>query len=750
MSEYVIPMEFKAAIDFTETYCQYENEHIAIREAMCLRAQYPAILTDIREGDLFAGRVAYGPIGFRPYGGGLSYYCNEGTIRNELKKDNIPGDYRRKLEEAVNYWKDKTTEYRALSKETHYAPEIENALLAADRDWTREIFVAGCAYRFAGIHLDFVKLMRLGIPGMLNEVERHTERARQENGDVKLYEAMRMCLELLVHVCRFYASMAKEKAEVTEDGKRKRELTEMADVLERITARKPETFREAIQLFWLYALLSHTENFGRMDIYLGDFYVRDVDTGKITEEQAMSMLQSVWRLIAATIDTSFGRIIVGGIGRPNEENADRFALLAMEASRTVKAVLPQLTLRFYKGMNPQLFSKALDVIGEGCTYPVLYNDDVNVPAVVNSFGIIRKEAEQYVPSDCGEFRIDHRSVGSPNASMCFYKALEVTLFNGIDPVTGKPMGLKTGEFTGLKAFDELWNAYKTQTGFFIKIISDRLLTIYQAMEESAAYLFASMLTDDCIEKGKGLFGGVRYKGGIVETHSLINTADCLTAIKQLVYEKKVLTPEKLLEILKANFKGYEKERRLMLDAPKYGNDDAVADSMALNVYNYACSTVKAQCKRLSLDYCLADLITASGHVYFGRHAGASVDGRLAGAPLANANNPTHGYDRSGVTAMLNSMAKLNPSNIGGQVQNLKFNRDMFTKYREKLEALLAAYFSNGAPQVMITVVNRGDLENAMKEPEKYANLVVRVGGFSAQFVTLERDLQEEILARTLN
>jgi pyruvate-formate lyase len=400
-------------------------------------------------------------------------------------------------------------------------------------------------------------------------------------------------------------------------------------------------------------------------------------------------------------------------------------------------------------MNSSIFAKAVEVIGEGSTYPILYNDDVNVPGVANAYKVSRDEAEQYIMSNCGEYSLDHRSINSPNGSISYSKLFEITLFNGTDPVSGKPMGIKTGDFTDFKAFNELWEAYGRQAEFFIALISDRMAAIYQAAGKCSCHLFGSMLFDDCIEKGKGLISGTRYLGTDIETHGLLCVADSLTAIKKLVFDDKAITSERLLEALKANFEGYEAERRLMIDAPKFGNDNDEADSMALDLYNRINSITSGQSERLKVDFSLASHISVNAYVQLGSFIGATPDGRKAGSPVTNSCNPIPENDRSGITALLNSMSRLEPSNANGQVNHLKLSRNLFSKQRHKVDALINAFFENGGCHLCIAVLDRDDLEKAMKEPEKYTNLMVRVGGFSARFVTLSKELQEDILARTL-
>jgi pyruvate-formate lyase len=437
------------------------------------------------------------------------------------------------------------------------------------------------------------------------------------------------------------------------------------------------------------------------------------------------------------------RVIVGGVGRPNPENADRFALLAMEAE-------PQLSLRFHQGMDPALMRKALDMIGEGRTYPILYNDDVNVPAVTQAFGVGRAEAEQYVPFGCGEYILEHRGFGTPSGVINLLKALEVTLHNGVDPATGRAAGLALGRFQDFATFEDLWAAYTRQVEHFVRLMADQAVLEYAVAGKQASFLYLSMLYDDCLERGRGIFdGGVRYLGCTLETYGNTNTADSLLAIKELVYDKRLLTQDQLLAALDADFEGYARERRLMIDAPKYGNDDDRADAMLVRVHNHICATVRDQRERTPLHSYLVVIINNSANTLMGHWTAASADGRRAGTPMNNGNAPSSGNDRKGITAMLNSIVKPSPAIHAGAVQNMKLSRELFVTRCAELEALLDSYFAKGGTQAMITVVSRGDLERAMAEPELYRHIFIRVGGFSARFVDLSRDVQLEILARTL-
>lgn len=730
---------------FTEAYKRHMNDHPAIWEAACLRAQYPDALGPIQPGDLFAGRIQPAAVGFTPDEWGqtaFGYYHLPQKFHEVLERPDLTPEEREEIQEMLEFWSKENTSAKVRAR---YSPEM--ARVMPSDNWMNEPGMVFPLYRLCGAYPNYGKLVTLGIPGLRKEIER--AKIAHTGGDTELFTGLLTALDVLADCCQYYADQAREQSKMAAP-ERAREVLVMAEVLEKIQTEAPATFREAVQLMWIYSIVADVRNYGRMDVYLGDFLAADLDAGRLTEEEALRLLQSLWQLMADRNTRVHGRVIIGGKGRPNEANADRFAMLAMEASRTVLEIEPQLSLRFYKGMNPALMEKALDVIGEGRTYPILYNDDVNIPAVEKAFELPREEAEQYVPFGCGEYIINHKGFGTPSGVINLLKCLEVTLRNGVDPTTGEVVGLQQGTLESFATFDDLFAAYKRQVEYLVDFMADQEEIEYQVAGETMACLYLTMLYDDCLERGKAIFsGGIRYLGGTLETYGNTNTADSLTAIKKLVYEEKRISPQELLKALDANFEGYEHIREMLLAAPKYGNDDPVADTMAVAVHEHVCHTVRNQRERTNLHSYLVVIINNSANTLMGRWTAASPDGRKAGVSMANGNNPTGGMDKKGITAMLNSLVKLDPSIHAGAVQNMKFSPSMFTTHREKLKALLQTYFDNGGAQAMITVVNRGDLEAAMKEPEKYQHIFVRVGGFSARFVELDRDVQLEILSRTL-
>ena len=745
--------DFSMELEFTQTYRRHMQSHIAIREASCLRVQFPATLGVIQESDRLAGRTTWGWVGFSPHNAppncAYGYFCHEQKIIEAVERGNIPLEQRDAVMEMLHFWKKENSKAKV---EAAFTPKMLPVLFRDELvplPYNFKPMIAQPIYRMAGVFVDYQKLVRLGLPGLRQEVTEYRDKAKASGGDHLLFDGMLMAIEVLVDCCAHFQKQAQEKALTCPDPKRVEQLNKLAEVLGWNIARKPESFYEALQLSWLYTLVSGSLELGRMDVYLGDLYVHDVEKGIITEDEALSLMQSLWRLINQLFRDVDGRIIIGGRGRPNEANADKFALLALETTRTYgRAILPQLTLRFYEGMDPRLMERAIALIGAGHTFPLLYNDDVLVPGVANAYEVTVEAAEQYMPLGCGEIVLDHVGFGTPSGSLNVLKALDVTLRDGVDHIMGKRLGLPTGDLRDFRTFDDFFAAYKKQLAFFIEILADHEELEYVESGKQAPYLYLSLLYDDCLPRGKAIFsGGIRYLGGSLESFGTVNAADSLTAIKKLVFDDKLISAERLIQVLNANFVGFDKERRLMVSCPKYGNDDAYADDIMVELHEFICNTVRDQRKRTNLDWYLNVLINNKQNTILGRWVGATPDGRKAGGPMANANTPAGGNDKKGITALINSIVKPSHAIHAGAVQNMRFGYDFFSKDKEKLEATLTTYFKKGGAQAMITVINKGDLESALVEPEKYQDLFVRIGGFSARYIDLPRDVQLEILSR---
>ena len=738
------------AVEFTQAYKKHQNNPSAIREAMCIKTQYPALLKEIKTEDLFAGRrsketityigtIWWSAFPIEPNGplveGKQGGYCFDFSAVKKLASNNNELQI---LEELTNFWGNEAT--------------VVNAFKLWDDELKQYVgnrgHVAATNVGFA-IASDLDRLLSKGIQGLMEDINIKKLEVVKTAGDTSFYTGLQIALEVIIDVCHFYEKQSREFAEKSNVVKEQSRLMKIAQTLAGITSHPPKSLREAIQLAWLYTLLAggkHLEAWG-LDIALGDFYAHDIDHGIISEEEGIEMILSLWRLFSENGEDATCRIMIGGKGRRNEANADRFAFAAMEATKRHKRVTPQLALRFYKGQNPELLHKAYDTINESYTYPLLYNDDVVIPGVAKSFGISNEIAERYHPLGCGEYMLAGCSPSMLDCSWDIPKSVEAVLHNGCNS-DGRKIGPQTGTNDTLDTFDEFYDAFIKQIKFGANLVAKVYQNICKVLPQGCSFLYASLLTDDCIERGRSLFdGGVLYKGACVMGHGFTNAADSLTAIKKLVYQEKRLTFHQLLLALDADFEGYSSIRKMLLDAPKFGNNNEEADQMQVKMWKDINSAIKEAGEVSGFDFLTVSCVNPGGY-WMGFDSGATADGRRKGQPFAIGNSPTAGYDKNGLTALLNSLAKVDPAN-GGAVSNIKISREFFTEERTKLEILFGTFFAKGGMQANISVVNKDDLEAALKEPEKYPHVLVRLGGWTARFIDLDRNIQEEIVERTL-
>ena len=724
------------ALAFTELYKSESNP--ALREAKCLAMQVPYVLTPISEDELIVGCMKHGFVGFSPqYGGSYTYYYWDDRVADALEqvKNTVDSAYVEKVEEMRAFWRVENTEAKVKERFAEkYHKKIEYGLY----------YYAVC--RIAGMNVDLDMLVHEGLPGLR---ERNAA-FREKNGDSTFYQALDLSLDVIADACRSYAQNAQKLLE--DDGlseQRRKDLTEIRSNFTQIADGKPRTFKEALQLIWIYAVCSDLMNFGRLDVTLADFYVHDIDSGVMDEEEAIRWLSSFYRAIIRVSKVHDSRIIIGGMGRKNPEAADRLAFALIETSKRVMDVVPQLTLRYYKGMNEELMVKTLENIEAGAVYPIVYSDETIVPSMQKTYGISREEACKWVPLGCGEYIMEGCGAATPNTGVTLAQALDVVLHEGYNSFDGRLEVPGMRSISEYKTFDELFEAYSDMMRPACEEEAYHEQLNYQVAGEEAAYLHLSLLTHDCVEKGEGIFsGGCRYLCATSEIFGLITCADSLAAIKKCVYEDQLFTLEELVKMCDANFEGYEKEREALLNAPKYGNDDDYADDVAIRVFNNISELHDEAGKKTNLYRYNIVSVNNSGSAERGKVTSATPDGRKRGEPLSNGNSPSIGADKNGLTATLNSMRKIDPARHVGVVHNIRFNKDMLHNNFDKVKMLLEIFYENNGVQTNLSSIGKDDLEQAMIHPERYRNLLVRIGGFSARFVELDPIVQHELLLRT--
>jgi len=723
---------------YTNTHKKYTKDQKERRELECLKVLYPRMFRPIEDVDLIAGRLDFLPIGFGCVTslGGVGHYCVFNKLRAFQSK--LKDSEKFRVDELYDYWSDHDA--KAI-----YCNEVLNDNIGRFIDCNYPMMATA---RLSGMMLHYDWLCELGVDGIINKINKQY----QNNLNNEFLKVSLEAMELVKETIRALAQMSiDQKQNASEE--RGKQLQWMADDLLAIENEPPLTFHQALQLIWVYALVSGSINYGRMDDILGPYMVKDIEDGLITRQDAYDIIKSLWTLIENRRTTVNGRIIVGGYGRKNPKEADEFARIAIQVTTDCLYVEPQFTLRLTDDMPQDIYDAALDSIGKGSTYPTLYNDEVHVPAIMYGMRVDRETAEQYVPFGCTEFVIQGQSTGTPNVLLNLTKMMQMVLNDGKDPLTGVygagPAKIK--DIDDYKTFDELYDSYKEVMDYYIGLSIYAQMHSYEVMNREVSFLFPSILMDDCIVRGKAILdGGVRYLGGTNETYGNINSSDGLFAIKKLVYEDKKYSLREIRDAALANYQGYERLHKDILDVHKYGNDFEDVDNMANDLYEYIAKGVRQSGIDNGMQYFMIVISNNQTNTEWGRLTDASYDGRVRGQYLNPANNPVGGAATSGPTAMLNSLSLFDAKYHAGSVQNIKFTPNMFNGDRDKIKFLFNSYFKNGGCHLMVTVVDRGVLEDAQIHPEKYPDLIVRVSGFSAKFVDLERDIQDEVISRTLH
>lgn len=722
---------------YTKAHKNSANLDKASRELNCLNVIYPTLFRHLEEDDLIAGRLDFLPIGFGSVTsiGGVGHYCVFHELRAFSEKFEDE-DKKNRAMALYDYWQDHDVK-------SIYCQDVLN-------DTTTGRFI-DCKYpfmataRLSGMMLDYNKLIKLGVNGLLELLE-ETEKNEFINsciGSIHLFKKV---------ILRQIELVNEAMLKATDD--RSKDLEMMKKDLEFILENKPKTFHQALQLFWLYALCAGCINYGRMDIVLGPFLKHDIDNKIVTWEEARRYIFSLWKLIENRRTTVNGRIIVGGQGRSDVEAGDMFARLCLEVCKETRYVEPQFTLRFDSTTPKDILDKAYECLASGATYPTLYNDDVNVPAVMWGMRIDREIAEQYTPFGCTEFVIQGKSVGTPNTLLNLLKILQLALNEGYDPMDNvyKAGPVKVKKLSSFKTFDEFYNQYKELLDYYFDLSIEAQYHSYEVMNKEVSFLFTSILMDDCIGRRKALLdGGVEILGGTNETYGNINTSDALYAIKKLVFDEKKYTLDELNEAALHNFEGekYALIQKDLLAQGKYGNDLEDVDDLANDLYEYVASGIRDRGIEKGMGYYLIVISNNQTNTDWGLETDASLDGRKKSVYMNPANNPVGGAAKSGPTACMNSLARFDAKYHAGSVQNMKFTPRMMKEDEEKVRAMWRTYFKKGGCQLMVTCVDPGELEDAMIHPELHQDLIVRVAGYSAVFVNLGREVQEELLSREL-
>lgn len=588
--------------------------------------------------------------------------------------------------------------------------------------------------------------------------------------------AMDIACEAIVIFARRHAHLAAKMAEDCRgrgEIRRAEELEEIARVCHRVPEHAPQTYHEAIQTYWFTHLGSIMElngwdamNPGHLDQHLEPFYLKETAAGTLTDLRARELMACLFikvnnhpapPKVGVTAKESgtyndFTNINIGGIRPDGTDAVSPVSYMALDTLEELHLLQPGLSVHI-AAVTPDRFVEASTrVISKGYGYPSVFNPDVYIPQLLRQ-GKSLTDAREGGCSGCVEVGAFGKEAYLLTGYLNVAKVLEVTLYNGTDPVTGRQVSIQTGQATDFRTFEDLYAAFLKQLEYIIdtKIRVNRLIERLTAEGTPAPFL--SVLIDDCIEKGRDYYdAGPRYNTSYIQCTGLGSIADSLSALKKHIFEDKKWTMQQMLDALSRNFEGDEPMRQYLLNkTPFFGNDLDYADGLAVRVYMDLFRLIDGQPNtRGGLHH--MDMLSTTCHVYFGTITGALPNGRKAGKSLSDGTSPSHGADTNGPTAVAKSLGKLDQTLSGGTLLNQRFSPSMLRteEERRKLGDLIRSYFELGGHHIQFNVVDTKTLLAAQKDPEQYRDLMVRVAGYSDYFNHLAPSLQEDIIYRTMN
>ena len=755
------------AVLVTESYRQTDSFSSPIRRALALKHVLENMTIVINEDELIVGEKTIRYRGSPLY---PELYCMSiEELETIGKREHAPfkvSDETKTLlaEKVIPYWRGKTMydKIMAVMDET-WKQALENG-----------VFSEYSLSRAPGhVNLDG-KVIQKGLIGLREEVEdslNHIDdRSPQCYQQMQELEAMKIAIDAAIHFAKRHASKASELAQAEKDPQRREELEKIARVCEHVPMYPARSFHEALQSFWFVHLITLLEinNWaigpGRFDVYMYPFYRKDIESGVLTREEAKELLECLWikfnNTVAPAKETKtasmsatyndFALLNIGGLNEEGQDAVNELSYLLLDVIKEMRLIQPN-SIVLVSEKSPDFFlKKVTEVIREGFGQPAVFNADLVIQELLNK-GKSLIDARLGGPNGCVTVNACGKEHMAATGYCNWIKILEITLNNGRNPVTGEDIGLKTGEVSGFKSFDELMQAYKKQLEYFVNIKIKGNNFIDMMWTEHMPVPFLSILVEDCIKKGKDFHaGGARYNMSYIQGVGLGTFTDSLAAIEKFVFDEKSIPLKDLVKVMNDNFEGQERLRQRLLNrGPKYGNNDDYADRVMKEILDIYYETLNDRPTSRGGKYGI-ELLPTTVHIYFGSICGATSDGRKAGKPLSDGISPSQGADREGPTSVIKSAAKMDQGRLCGTLLNQKFSPQVLKSPEDlnKLASLIRTYFKLNGHHIQFNVIDAHTLREAQAKPEEYRNLIVRVAGYSDHFVNLSRGLQDEIISRT--
>ena len=670
--------------------------------------------------------------------------------------------------EVIPYWKGKTQRERIFN---HVSKAWEEAYHAG-------VFTEFMEQRAAGHTAMDGKMYHEGLLDVKARIEAKIKSLDyiydpEATDKQQELEAMAISCDAAILFAERHAELAEQMAAKEQNPQRKHELEKIAEVCHWVPAHAPRDLWEAIQMYWFVHLGTVTElngwdsmNPGHIDQHLFPFYQKGIADGTLTRNQAKELISCLWikfnnqpappkvgvTALESGTYNDFTNINIGGVDRNGNSATNELSYMILEVQEELHELQPGLSIHIAENTPDDFLLAGIKVIRQGHGYPSVFNPDTYVKELVRE-GKTLEDAREGGCSGCIEVGAFGKEAYLLTGYLNTPKILEITLNNGVDPETGKKLGLETGDPRLFKTFDELYEAWHKQMTYFVNLklsvnnYIERMFSLY------APATFLSLYIDDCIEKGKDYYsGGARYNTTYIQCTGLGTITDCFTTLKKHVFEDQRYTMDEILEACATNWGQSEKMRLYIRNhTPFFGNDDEYADAIAVRVYDDLVSAIEGRPNTRGGKTQL-NMLSTTCHNYFGSVCGATPNGRLAHFAISDGTSPAHGSDTHGPTAVIKSLGKLDQTKSGGTLLNVRFVPALLKREEDqkKLASLIRTYFKFGGHHIQFNIVDTSTLHDAQKHPEEYRDLLVRVAGYSDYFNDMTEQLQNEIIARTEN
>jgi formate C-acetyltransferase len=681
----------------------------------------------------------------------------------------VPEKVKLELRTIFPYWKGKTVHDRYRATVPEGAKKAREAYM-----FTRDLFERG---GYGHAVYDTPKVFRDGFKGIKEEVCQklaELEDTRAED-QVKLlfYKAVLIVSDAIIGFAHRYAQEAKRLAEGERDEQRRKELGKVASVCAWVPENPARDFWEAAQVAWFLQLVVQIEangnavSPGRLDQYLYPFYKEGVEKGDLTIADAQELIDcfwlklneiiKVWDREATRVHPGFPmtqNLTIGGQTPSGLDATNDLSYLMLNSQEHIRLQNPQFTVRIWRNTPDDFLMRVVETVRLGTGMPAMFGDETCISAIIRTTGMPLDRARDFRIVGCNELAPRGLQGRANGAYFNVARVVDLALNDGVDRLTGERIGPATGEVSQFDMFDSVLEAVTKQMAHFVRLNAVNNLVIDMAQRELTPHVFLSSVTEGCVEKGKDItWGGSLYGVTPMQGVGMATAADSLTAVKKLVFDEKKLTMVELKEAQDSNYEDRRGEeiRKMVLRAPKFGNDDDEADSVARKLYDIFFDAVESHKDVDSRPYAPM-ILTLGVTVPHGWRTGATADGRRATTPVSDSMSPTNGADRNGPTAVLKSASKIDMVRImQGGILNLKFSKAALEGDRalRKFAQMVRTYLVDlKGIELQANVVDAATLREAQKNPEENADLIIRVAGYSARFVELAREMQDDLIART--